>query len=128
MLLQNLLGLPLTQLLVNMKYVRLTLLSAVGLITPLSSSAATFKDAVREVVKLSQVIMPLLFSAALAYFIWGVVVFIQSAGNPEKRQEGKTRILWGIVALFAMIGYLGLTAVLTGTVFGTSPFLPQLAN
>ncbi|MFT7328162.1 MAG: K+-transporting ATPase A subunit [Crocinitomicaceae bacterium] len=95
-------------------------------VLPQITFAQTFKDFVKEVVDLSQVIMPLLFSGALALFIWGVAQFILNANNPEKRQEGKKRIAWGIFALFVLIGYLGLTAVLTGTFFGKSPFLPQL--
>lgn len=108
-------------------YKTITKIGLAGLIAfPYTSYAQTFKDFVRETVSLSQVVMPLLFSGALALFIWGVAQFILNSGNPEKRKEGKKRIGWGIIALFVLIGYLGLTAVLTGTLFGNSPFLPQL--
>ena len=88
---------------------------------------ATVKSFVEEVVAVvGQFLMPLLFSIALAWFIWGVIDFILGSDNPEERKKGKQRILWGIIALFAMIAYLGLTGVFTNTFFGTSPFLPQL--
>ncbi len=70
-------------------------------------------------------VMPVLFSAALAYFIWGVVTFIRDAENPAAREKGKQHLIWGILALFAMVAYLGLTTILTQSVFGTNPFVPQ---
>lgn len=77
---------------------------------------------------LSKLVMPMLFSAALVLFIWGIVVMIKNGENPEERKRGQSRMIWGIIALFAMIAYLGLTAVLTNTVFETGPVLPQLFN
>ena len=106
---------------------RLTkILSGIGLITPITSYAQTFRNAVSEVVQISDVVVPLLMSAALAWFIFGVVMFIQGSDNPEQRKKGKQRMLWGIIALFAMITYLSLTSVVTQSFFGTNVFLPQL--
>lgn len=96
---------------------------------PAVTFAATFRDAVLAATDIGRVLMPLLFSVALAWFIWGVVDFIRSADNPEQRKKGKQRILWGIIALTAMIGYLGLTTVLTNTFFQKEAnVLPQLCN
>lgn len=71
-------------------------------------------------------LMPLLFSAALALFIWGVVEFIRSADNSEARKRGKKRILWGIIALFLMVTFLAITNIFTRTLFEDRAFLPQL--
>lgn len=87
-------------------------------------SVKGFADSV--VTTIGDYLMPLLFVAALTYFTWGVVTFIRDAENSEERQKGKNRIIWGIIALFAMTAYFGLTSILTQTAFGTSPFLPQL--
>ena len=56
---------------------------------PAITSAQTFRNAVGEVVKISDVVVPLLMSAALAWFIFGVVMFIQGSDNPEQRKKGK---------------------------------------
>jgi hypothetical protein len=86
----------------------------------------TLKGGVESVVGLvGGVLMPLLFTFALTWFIWGVVLFIKDSDNPQERKTGKTRMMWGIFALFAMVTYLGLTSILTTSVFGASPFLPQ---
>jgi nitrogen fixation/metabolism regulation signal transduction histidine kinase len=74
---------------------------------------------------LSSLVVPMLFTIALSWFIWGVVDFIKSAENSEEREKGKTRMLWGIIALFAMIAFLGLTSILTNTFFNTGTILPQ---
>ena len=41
----------------------------------------------------------LLLAIATLVFIWGVIKFISSAGDPQARGEGKQLMLWGIVAL-----------------------------
>lgn len=89
----------------------------------------TLKSFVETVVDIiGTALIPLLFSAALALFIWGIFEFIQNADNPDKRQSGKKRMLWGIIALFAMVAYLGLTTVITSSFFSRDPILPQFFN
>jgi Mn2+/Fe2+ NRAMP family transporter len=87
----------------------------------------TFKNIVIDIVDLiGGSVMPLLFLAALTWFIWGVVEFIRNSDNQEKRKQGRRRMLWGIVALFVMVSYLGITSVFTETLFNRQPILPQL--
>lgn len=74
----------------------------------------------------TEAVVPLLFAAALAYFIWGIANFIRTADNPEARKKGKSQIIWGIIALFIMVGYFSLTSVFTTSFFGESAGLPQL--
>lgn len=73
---------------------------------------------------LSNAIVPLLFSAALAIFIFGVVKFI---GNSDSKEKGKGRdfMIWGVVGLFVMISVWGLVNVLNVT-FGVRNVIPQL--
>ncbi len=90
-------------------------------------STRTLRDVVSDISDiLGDAVMPLLFVFALSWFIWGVVEFIGSADNKEKRTKGRTRMLWGIIALFAMVSFLGLTSIFTETFFNQSPTLPQL--
>lgn len=73
---------------------------------------------------ISNAVIPLLFSAALAIFIFGVVKFI---GNSDSKEKGKGRdfMIWGIVGLFVMISVWGLVNVLNAT-FGVRNVIPQL--
>ncbi len=43
-----------------------------------------------------------LFILAIAYFIYGIVVFIAGASNEEARNKGKKHISWGLVGLLVM--------------------------
>ncbi len=91
------------------------------------ASGRTIKGIAHKITTfLSTAVMPMLFTIALTWFIWGVVDFIKNAENSEERKKGKQRMLWGIIALFVMVTFLGLTTVLTTSVFGNDPFLPQL--
>ena len=100
---------------------------AVGLPVITFAQQDTFRNIVIDIVDLlGGAVMPLLFLAALTLFIWGVIEFIRNSDNQEKRKEGRRRMLWGIIALFVMVSYLGLTSVLTETLFNRQPFLPQL--
>ena len=54
----------------------------------------------------------LMFSVAIAFFIWGIVVFIWNADNEEKRENGKQRIIWGLVGLFIMSAIAGIIEII----------------
>jgi hypothetical protein len=70
-------------------------------------------------------IIPLLFSLAVAGFIWGVIQYFLNPENEENRKKGKSYMLWGIVSLFVMISMWGLVAVI-GNTFGIGTVIPQL--
>ncbi|MES2985544.1 MAG: hypothetical protein V4686_00255 [Patescibacteria group bacterium] len=59
--------------------------------------------------------LPLLILAAVVLLLFGIVntFFFQSDG--EKRKEGKSFIIWGIVALFVMVSVWGLVNILRST-------------
>ena len=52
---------------------------------------------------------------ALLGFLWGLSKLILNADNEQKRAEGKQILLWGIIALFAMVSIWGLLRVLENT-------------
>jgi len=76
---------------------------------------------------LIKTVVPLLFSIAVAGFIWGIIQFYLNPNNEEQRKSGKAFMLWGIIALFVMISMWGLVAVL-GNTFGVKTLIPQLSQ
>ena len=72
-------------------------------------------------------IIPLLFTLAVAGFIWGIVQYYLNPDNEEKRKKGKSYMIWGIIALFVMVSMWGLVGVLTKT-FGIQTLIPQLSQ
>jgi hypothetical protein len=76
---------------------------------------------------LMKTIVPFLFTLATAAFIWGIIQFFLNPENEEKRKNGKSYMIWGIIALFVMISMWGLVGVLSNT-FGVKTLLPQLST
>ncbi|MCA9352706.1 hypothetical protein KC901_00820 [Patescibacteria group bacterium] len=93
----------------------------------ITSAASTLREVTEKFVDIvSRSLLPLLFTIALAWFIWGIVDFIRGADNQSVRDAGKRRMLWGIIGLLAMVGYISLVGVFSSTFFSESPGLPQL--
>ena len=76
---------------------------------------------------LIKLVVPLLFTIAVVGFIWGMIQYFLFPDNEEKRKNGKSFMLWGIIALFVMVSIWGLVGVLTNT-FGIKTLLPQLSQ
>lgn len=53
-------------------------------------------------------IIRLAFAVALLYFFWGIVQFINSETADSKRDEGKKKILYGLLGMFIMFSAYGL--------------------
>ncbi len=69
--------------------------------------------------------VPLLFSLALIFFLWGVFNFIRHAGNEADRDKYKAAIAWGIVGMAVMVSVWGLVSIFAGTI-GGNLVLPQI--
>ncbi len=57
----------------------------------------------------------LMFAAALAVFLWGVIQFIGSSDSEEGRNTGKRHILWGIIGMFIMVSAFGIINIIVNT-------------
>lgn len=53
-------------------------------------------------------VVPLVFALAFIFFLFGVFRYFFAGTNDEKRKEGRTFILWGVIALAIMIAVWGL--------------------
>lgn len=57
----------------------------------------------------------LFLSAAVVFFLWGVLQFVMSAGDDEAREKGKSHIIWGVIGITVMISVWALVTWLTST-------------
>ncbi|MFA5773197.1 MAG: hypothetical protein WC908_00795 [Candidatus Paceibacterota bacterium] len=72
-------------------------------------------------------IVPLLVSLAMAGFVYGVIKFFMNPDNEEKRKNGKSFMLWGVVSLFVIVSIWGLVGILSNTFLkGDIPVMPSL--
>lgn len=58
---------------------------------------------------------PIVVALALLYFFWGLANYILNSGNEEKKKEGKSIMIWGILALFIMVSVWGIINVIQST-------------
>ncbi len=67
---------------------------------------------------IDNIVYPLVYltmAVSVLYFLWGIMTFVQQAGDSAKRQEGYNRILWGIIGLFIMISARGIIGIILST-------------
>ncbi len=77
---------------------------------------------------INQVAVPVLFAVAFIVFIWGVFqTFILNGGDEEKREGGKSLMLYGLIGFFVMVSVWGLVNILVGSVSlkSNAPNYPQ---
>ncbi len=63
-------------------------------------------------------VIPLIMTVTVAFFIYGVVKFIASGGDTEKRKKAKAFIVWGLVVLLFMVGFWAVVVIIINTFFG----------
>ena len=105
-----------------MHYLRSISLLALLLCVPFVASAQmTFETFLREeVVGVIDGTIVVVIGLALLFFLWGLAKFILKAGDPRAQEEGKSIMLWGIIALTVMIGVWGLVRFAINA-FGLNP-------
>ena len=78
------------------------------------------------------IVVPVIMTLALLYFFWGLAHYVLGAGDEEKRKEGRSMMIYGVIALFVMAAVWGLVQVLANTfdiqTGGVHPDLPQIPN
>lgn len=101
--------------------------SSASVVTCKLSSSPKFQDLVVYVnciINLS--IIPLFFTIAVAFFVYGVVQYMLANADESKRETGKQYMVWGIIALTVMVTMWGLVNILAGTFGLDSGFIPQV--
>jgi hypothetical protein len=56
--------------------------------------------------------IPVLVALGVLFFIWGLVQFIFASGDESAKDEGKRKMIWGVIALFVIVSVWGLVALL----------------
>jgi hypothetical protein len=55
-----------------------------------------------------------IFGLAVLFFFWGVAQFIRTVSEKTK-EEGKNKMIWGVIALFVMFSIWGIVAYIGNT-------------
>jgi hypothetical protein len=63
------------------------------------------------------VFVPLIFALAFLVFLWGVFqYFIVGGADEEKREQGRSLMIWGLIGFFVMVSVWGLVNLLVNTI------------
>jgi len=83
-------------------------LSAIALPVFAYAQLGNVENIATSIGNIINLLIPIVFALALLYFFWGLATYILSSGDPEKKEEGRNKMIWGIVALFVMASIWGL--------------------
>lgn len=81
---------------------------------------STLTSLIQCVTSFFQLAVPVLVALALLYFFWGIASFVLKADDQEELKKGRSRMLWGVVALFLILSIAGLIGVIQQTFFGAT--------
>jgi hypothetical protein len=84
---------------------------------------------VTEAKKIIDLLIPMAFALAVIYFFFGVAKYISKAGEPKAAAEGKSIMIYGVIAIAVMASLYGIIAYLqntVGVVGGSSITVPKL--
>lgn len=90
-----------------------------GVVAPFVAFAADAFSIITKVTQILSVIIPLLITFAVVYFIWGVIQYTIS-GDEEKKKKARGMIIQGLIGLFVIIAFWGIIRLITNT-FGVGP-------
>lgn len=79
-------------------------------------------------------LVPLTSTLAVVAFFYGLAKYIFNSGDEEKRKEGKSIMIWGILAMFVLVTIWGIIAFMqktignSGTVTNVNVDLPDVQS
>lgn len=84
---------------------------------------------VQQIGAIVRLLGPIVFSIAIIYFFWGIAKYVLSAGDPKAAAEGRSIMIWGVIAIAVMASIYGLVLWLQttlGVTNVTTPIMPVL--
>ena len=96
------------------------------LIIPLFASAQNLQGLLNAFSELLNLAIPVVIALAVLYFFWGLAQYILNSGDETKKSEGRSIMIYGIIALFVMVSVWGLIRLLQETfnVKDQNPIIP----
>lgn len=97
-----------------MRLFKKELLAALGLLGFLAPAVVfaqgldQLTNLVRSIGNIITILIPILLALAVVAFFWGLVQFIFSGGEPEKRKEGRKLMIFAVIAIAVMVLLYGI--------------------
>jgi len=116
-----------------MKSLALTVVSflAPALVLAQTTNFTPIQDALNSIRNIVNVAIPIAVALAVLFFFWGLATYILASGDTGKREEGRTKMIYGVIALFVIVSIWGIVGFLGGLLGigqgGTAP-VPGVAE
>jgi len=92
----------------KLKYALITILVLPSVVL----AASTLNDIESAALNILNLVVPLFIAAAVVVFLWSVLKYINSGDNAETREQAKSLMIYGVIAIFVMVSVWGLVGVL----------------
>lgn len=107
------------------KFLKLGSVASIALLTPILAFATNHisndgiplggvEFLIYQLQRIVSSLVPLLIGVAVVVFCWGIIKYLFTGD----KEQGKTIMVYGIVALFVMTSIWGLVGILRATLFG----------
>lgn len=94
-----------------MRLVKKTL-ALCALIVPIAAHAQWLTSFGVGMLSIFRYLVPTLIGIALIVFMWGLIIFMTHGGDERAHEEGRQRIVWGIIILFVVVSVWGIVNLL----------------
>lgn len=98
-----------------MKYLLTLLALALPAVVSAQAALGGFMSIVFAMGNIISALVPLMISLAFVVFAWGIIRYVL-AKDPEAQKEAKGTIVWGIIAITAIVGVWAIAYFLLGQV------------
>ena len=88
------------------------------------AAGPTIEGLIGKIRNIMDLVNPLLMVIVFAVFLYGIIRYITSAGDENKRKEAKNYIIYGLIGMFVLIAWWGIIQIVLNTFFGGSPGSP----
>lgn len=80
----------------------------------------TLTSLIEFITNLIGLTIPIAVAACLFMFFWGVTQVFFESEDTKKLAEGRSKIIWGLLALFVIASIAGIVRIVQSTILGTS--------
>jgi hypothetical protein len=92
-----------------------------------SQSLGNVTNLITALIHIVNILIPAAFALAILFFFYGIALYVLAAGDAEKAKEGKSIMIYGVIAIAVMASIYGLVAWLQ-TAFGINGQTPTTGN
>lgn len=81
------------------------------------AAAEGIKGLISDIGNVMGIMQPILLGLSVVYFFWGIGQFIlHDAGSEKTREDGKRKMMWGVIAIFVFISINGILSWFGGLI------------